>query len=206
MPAAVFDPANETVIDGRSARREQNVRLALNAARALFEETRKLPTIEEVADRAGLSIRSMYRYFKDITEVTEAVVALVANEARAAGQLLDPAGISIADRIDAFARARVTTYELVKGVFLANVARMIHSADIDQAGVAIRAEMLAQFENQFGQELLLLNESDRGYAIDCGHALTSMEFVDVLMRWRSLPPEAAIDAIKYGLTRILAAV
>jgi len=61
MPATVFDPANETVIDGRSARREQNVRLALNAARALFEETRKLPTIEEVADRAGLSIRSMYR-------------------------------------------------------------------------------------------------------------------------------------------------
>jgi hypothetical protein len=95
---------------------------------------------------------------------------------------------------------------LVKGVFLANVARMIHSADIDQAGVAIRAEMLAQFDNQFGQELLLLNESERGYALDCGYALTSMEFVDVLMRWRSMPPEAAIDTIKHGLTRILTAV
>jgi AcrR family transcriptional regulator len=177
--------------------------LALNAARALYEETRSLPTIEDVAARSGLSIRSMYRYFKDIGEVTEAVVELVANEARTASRLPNPVGISTADRIDAFARARVTIYELVRGTYLANIARMIHSPEIAQSGAAIRAAMLAQFTNQFEQELLLLNESDRGYALECGHALTSMEFVDILMRWRSLPSEAAIEAIKYGLTKIL---
>jgi AcrR family transcriptional regulator len=189
--------------DGRSARREQNVLLALNAARALFEESRSLPTIEDVAARSGLSIRSMYRYFKDIGEVTESVVELVADEARTASRLPNPAGVSTADRIDAFARARVTIYESVRGTYLANIARMIHSPETAQSGAAIRAEMLAQFTNQFEQELLLLNESERGYALECGHALTSMEFVDVLMRWRSMTADEAIEAIKYGLTKIL---
>ena len=127
--------------DGRSVRRDRNVQLAVNAARELFEETRNLPTIEDVAARSGLSIRSMYRYFKDIGEVTESVVELVSSEARAASQLPDPAGVSTADRIDAFARARVTIYELVRGTFLANIARMIHSPEIAQSGAAIRAAM-----------------------------------------------------------------
>ena len=192
--------------DGRSVRRDRNVQLAVNAARELFEETRNLPTIEDVAARSGLSIRSMYRYFKDIGEVTESVVELVSSEARAASQLPDPAGVSTADRIDAFARARVTIYELVRGTFLANIARMIHSPEIAQSGAAIRAAMLAQFTNQFEQELLLLNESDRSYALDCGNALTSMEFVDILMRWRSMTSDEAVEAIKYGLTKILTAV
>lgn len=197
------ETAESAVKDGRTARRDQNVMLALNAARALFEETKHLPTIEEVATRSGLSIRSMYRYFNDIGDVAQGVVELVGKEARTAGTLPDPAGISTADRIEAFARSRVAVYELVKGTFLANVARMIHSAEITPTGVVIRAEMLTQFTNQFEQELVLLNESDRGHAIDCGHAVTSMEFVDVLMRWRSMPPEEAIEAIKYGLTKIL---
>ena len=201
MSAEPNKPKNSE--DGRSARREQNVLLALNAARALFEESRSLPTIEDVAARSGLSIRSMYRYFKDIGEVTESVVGLVADEARTASRLPNPAGVSTADRIDAFARARVTIYESVRGTYLANIARMIHSPETAQSGAAIRAEMLAQFTNQFEQELLLLNESERGYALECGHALTSMEFVDVLMRWRSMTADEAIEAIKYGLTKIL---
>ena len=201
MSAEPNKPKNSE--DGRSARREQNVLLALNAARALFEESRSLPTIEDVAARSGLSIRSMYRYFKDIGEVTESVVELVADEARTASRLPNPAGVSTADRIDAFARARVTIYESVRGTYLANIARMIHSPETAQSGAAIRAEMLAQFTNQFEQELLLLNESERGYALECGHALTSMEFVDVLMRWRSMTADEAIEAIKYGLTKIL---
>ena len=33
-----------------------------------------------------------------------------------------------------------------------------------------------------------------------------MEFVDILMRWRSMTSDEAVEAIKYGLTKILTAV
>ncbi len=189
--------------DGRTVRREQNVQLAVNAARELFEETLRMPSIEDVAKKSGLSLRSMYRYFNDIQDVADAVVQAVQSDARVAGRLPDPAGISLADRIDAIARSRVALYQAVKGTYLANVARIIHTANPDRSGQAIRNEMLGQFEFQFAQELLRLTKAERQSAAECGHALCTLEFIDLLTRWRSMDTDEAVETIKYGLTKIL---
>lgn len=148
----------------------------------------------------------MYRYFADIQELSDEVVRLVQDEARAISTLPDPAGISLAERVEAIARLRVSLYEVVKGTFLANAARLIVSGESQPAGAAIRAQMLRQFSNQFAQELLPLNETERRCAIESGQALCTMEFVDILMRWRSMTSDEAVEAIKYGLTKILTAV
>ena len=192
--------------DGRTVRRDRNAQLAVNATRELFEETMRVPTIEEVSIRSGLSVRSMYRYFADIQELSDEVVRLVQDEARAVSTLPDPAGISLADRVEAIARLRVSLYEVVKGTFLANAARVIVSGEPQPAGAAIRAQMLRQFSNQFAQELLPLDETERRCAIESGHALCTMEFVDILMRWRHMTSDEAVETIKYGLTKILTAV
>lgn len=192
--------------DGRAVRRDRNVQLAVNAARELFEETMRVPTIEEVSIRSGLSVRSMYRYFADIQDLSDAVVQLVQDEARAVSTLPDPTGISLAERINAIARLRVSLYSTVKGTYLANAARLIMSGEPHPAGTAIRAQMLRQFSNQFAQELLPLDETERRCTIESGQALCTMEFIDILIRWRHMTPDEATEIIKHGLARILTAV
>ncbi len=60
------------VSDGRSARRERNRDAVLDALLELTSESRGEPSIDEIADRAGVSYRSVYRYFTDRTEMKDA--------------------------------------------------------------------------------------------------------------------------------------
>ncbi len=62
----------ERPADGRHARRQRNVDAALDALLALIAEGTVEPTVEMVADRAGVSHRSLYRYFETRNGMLEA--------------------------------------------------------------------------------------------------------------------------------------
>lgn len=53
------------VSDGRNARRDINITRVVDAALELFAEQQGVPRIDEISARAGLSSRSLYRYFDD---------------------------------------------------------------------------------------------------------------------------------------------
>ena len=61
-------------VDGRSARRERNSEAVLEAAHSLFVEQQQVPNVEEVAARAGVSLRSVYRYFPDTRQLMAAAL------------------------------------------------------------------------------------------------------------------------------------
>jgi TetR/AcrR family transcriptional regulator of autoinduction and epiphytic fitness len=99
--------------DGRSARRERNRDAVLDALVALTTEGRDEPSIDDIADRAGVSYRSVYRYFKDRSEMMDAAT----DRAMAWIQplLLNASGpVSPGDpldyRIDSIVDARVEVY------------------------------------------------------------------------------------------------
>jgi len=62
-------------IDGRTARRDRGRIAVLEAALELFEEENLEPNPEQIAQRAGVSTRSVYRYFEDREELVRAVIA-----------------------------------------------------------------------------------------------------------------------------------
>jgi AcrR family transcriptional regulator len=62
------------VPDGRRLRREQNREAVLDAMAALFEEGHYQPTTGEIAERAGLSLRSLFRYFDDVDDLNHAAI------------------------------------------------------------------------------------------------------------------------------------
>lgn len=55
--------------DGRKDRRTRNKKKVLNAFLDLVEEQRGLPSTEDVAERAGVSRRSIFRYFEDLDQL-----------------------------------------------------------------------------------------------------------------------------------------
>src|SRR5437764_99636 len=64
--------ANAPSLDGRAARRDRGREAVLDAVIALFEEGHVRPTPEAVAERSGVSVRSVYRYYEDRDDLIRA--------------------------------------------------------------------------------------------------------------------------------------
>jgi AcrR family transcriptional regulator len=62
-------PQREATADGRRLRREQNRETAIDALLALLADGNSQPSTAEVAARAGLSPRSLFRYFEDTDDL-----------------------------------------------------------------------------------------------------------------------------------------
>lgn len=61
--------------DGRNARRDRNRVAVLDAVIALFVEGEVAPSPQTVADRSGVSLRSVYRYYDDGDSLIRAAIA-----------------------------------------------------------------------------------------------------------------------------------
>jgi TetR/AcrR family transcriptional regulator, regulator of autoinduction and epiphytic fitness len=55
--------------DGRRLRREQNRAAVIDALLVLFRDGVYQPSTDEIAARAGLSTRSLFRYFEDVSDL-----------------------------------------------------------------------------------------------------------------------------------------
>jgi TetR/AcrR family transcriptional regulator of autoinduction and epiphytic fitness len=103
----------ETAADGRRLRREQNRAAVIDALLALFRDGTYQPSSAEIAARAGLSPRSLFRYFDDVHDLHRAaatrqiLLALPLLELDASPQ--DPTSV----KISAIVRARICLYEQI---------------------------------------------------------------------------------------------
>ena len=136
-------------VDGRSAIRDRNRLAVLDAVLDLFSEDNLSPGPEEVALRAGLSARSVYRYFEDrdalsraaIERHLEKIVPLVHIPAIGEGDL--------AGRIERFVTARLRLHEA--GAATARATRMratfdrIVRAQLDRSRSALRHQVEVHF-------------------------------------------------------------
>lgn len=79
MTSALPDPVEigdaAPLVDGRTARRERNRDLVLDAVLELFAEGALEPETAMVAERSGVSLRSMYRYFDSTDALMRAAIA-----------------------------------------------------------------------------------------------------------------------------------
>lgn len=159
--------ARET--DGRRLRREVNRRAVVEALAGLHDEGHFEPTIDEIADRSGVSARSVFRYFADLDDLLSEAVAL---QQRRLGPLLD----LVVDR-DEPLDERLAAFVAHRGRLLramgnpAQVARMrMHDQPIVAAEVTrVRKLLRDQIADVFRPELAQLDPetaADRLAALD----------------------------------------
>ena len=79
-------------LDGRRARREQNVDAVVDAMLDLLGEGHLTPGAAAVAERSGVSLRSVFRYFDDMDSLTERAIARQMERAAPLFDLLDDDG------------------------------------------------------------------------------------------------------------------
>ena len=100
-------------LDGRRVRRSQNREAVIDALIELFHEGTYEPGSALIAERAGLSPRSLFRYFDDIDDLSHAAIDRELAEALPLVQIDIDASAPVAARIERLVESRVRVYEAV---------------------------------------------------------------------------------------------
>jgi AcrR family transcriptional regulator len=159
-------------LDGRRLRRQQNREAVIDALLASFREGNYQPRSSEIAERAGLSPRSLFRYFDDIDDLHRAATARELGRARPLLEIGIGPDAETGAKVRAVVAARVRLYE--QTVPSATAARIAaHRYPVLAAELAARRSFLrAQIAALFAPEL-----------DGCGAAL--LPALDVLLSFES---------------------
>ncbi len=188
-------------LDGRRARREQNVEAVVDAMLDLLGDGNLSPGAAAVAERSGVSLRSVFRYFDDMDSLTSRAIARQMERAAPLFDLLDDSG-STSERAE-----RLAAHRVMQHAKLAPFARIaiLRSAEypVVAEGLATRRDALRrQVEALFAIELDARDESERSDVLTALEAATSFEVVEVLVTHRGL----AADRVEAMLTRLVLSV
>jgi AcrR family transcriptional regulator len=175
--AEITDETGEP--DGRTARRDRNRVAVLDAVLELFSEGDLSPSPEQVASRSGVSLRSVYRYFADRSDLIRAAVDRHLERVEPLFVIEAPGVGTIAARVESFVRARMRGYEAIAAT--ARASRLRAPANDIIRGQLDRARRIfrAQLEQQFGPELQALDASRRRAVLEAADALTQIETIDI---------------------------
>jgi AcrR family transcriptional regulator len=185
--------------DGRRLRREQNRDAVIDALLALFREGSLMPSSADVAARAGLSPRSLFRYFDDIEDLHRAAIARMIGQTRPrlrpAANPHDPTAV----KISAVVGARAELYEQIgpAGRALRAWIRQ-HNAEIDDLNIG-RSLLLGQLTELFEAELTRSGRS----TLPAMEVLLSFESYERLRHRMGLTPAAAREALVAAFTALL---
>jgi AcrR family transcriptional regulator len=146
--AAITEPA----VDGRRARRHRSRDLAVDALLDLLNEGVPRPTAQQVAERSGVSLRSIFRIFDDVETLHAAACA--AQLGRVRHLFVDvPAEGTLDSRIDRVVAINGRLYESVAPVRRAALRSAPESTALQEQLARARGWVRAEVERMFADEL-----------------------------------------------------
>jgi AcrR family transcriptional regulator len=199
------DPEPEVSADGRTARRDRNREAVLDAVLDLFAEDSLTPVPAEVAERSGVSLRSVYRYFDDMDALVRAAIARNLARMGPYFDLDDPGEGALDDRIARTVAARLRLYEGIAPMARAAVARATQNPLIAERLEETRLLLRRQVEAMFAPELDPLDASVRAEVVAAVDLLLEFDAVDHLRRHRRMGSDEAARVLERAVRAQFAA-
>lgn len=170
--------------DGRTRRRLRNRHAMVAALGELIAKGLEHPTLEEVAEQAGVSTRSVYRHFGTVEEarlewadeIVRFVVGLVEN---ASGPVLTDA--PLAERCSSLVTSRLAFYDQTGAIARTAAARRHYSDRAAEKYEAARAMIEAQIPERFAPELDAMSGDERTLRLGVFNTLVSDMVLDDLV-------------------------
>lgn len=190
-------------VDGRTARSAQTRDAVVDALLALLDEGTLRPTARQVAERAGVSLRSVYVRFEDLDAV---YVEAARRQWERIAELAGPVPV------DGPLDVRRMAFVDQRAEILETAARVRRAAELQEpfspalAGTLTWARNLArdQITRVFAPELGARRGAARDRLLDALDAATGFGTWDVLRRQRGLDPAAARQVLDDMVTALLA--
>jgi len=190
-------------VDGRTARKNTNRDAVVEAALQLFEAGTKNPKMDEIAAVAGVSVRSAYRYFSNVEEITEA--AAVANLARYGALFeVDNLGVGTLDeRIRNLVSSRMRLFDEAHSMILAVMAHIYEDNFIGNMLQWRLQHMYLQNLEMFSAELSRLPALESQQVAAALDGILSFDNAESMRRRLGFTSDAVADAMMYAFHRLL---
>ncbi len=175
----VVDAVVQPESDGRRARRERNRIAVVDAMFELLTEGGLPPSVDDIAERAQVSVSSIFRYFDNLDDLQRQTIDRYFERFAPLFEI-PGTGVDLDDRIAALVDARLTLYEAI-----APIARLARVRANDHPLIAAtlaetRRLQSDQLQSHFAPDLVGLTRAEADDRVDCVDALTAFEAWDLL--------------------------
>lgn len=189
-------------VDGRTARRERNRAAVIDALFSLIDESHVPPSTDQIAERAGVSVSSLFRYFESLDDLQEQTIERHFERFAPLFEIPETGAGSLADRIDRLVDARITLYRSI-----APVARLARSRALDNPRLAdtlveVRTRFTRQIRDHFAPELAPLPRASGNDLVALVETLTSFESWDMVRTTHGYSDRMVRRAWRAGVTGI----
>lgn len=195
--------AESASVDGRTARRDRNRDAVLDAVIELFTEGQVELVAADVAERSGVSLRSVYRYFDDLEALARAAIARQTERFAPLAALADDRSGTLDERIDRIIDVRLRLYEAVGATRRAAIQRAASNPILADQLERTRVLLDRQVEALFAPELDALEPKVRATVSPALDLLLTFESYDQLRRTRRLSGADTRRVLRATLTRLL---
>ena len=194
--------AGAKTIDGRVRRGAENRSALVEALVSLYEDGELSPTATQIAQRAGVAVRSVYGHFGDV-ETLAAEVSQRQWQVHRGLKEAEPIVGSLDDRVEELVARRAELFEAVAPVRRAAMLHAHHNETI-AANLRVLAKRLrAQVAQTFAPELDHVGRARTAELLDAADLLLAWESWERLRSQQGCSPGRARRVLASALIRLL---
>lgn len=193
---------DESRVDGRRLRGQKTRTAIVLALLELIEGGNPAPPAREIAERAGIAIRSIRQHFETREELLLAVAELHAERVYTARDAIAE-DVPLEERLDRFTQARARELEASSAMRQAAVLNEPYSETVVRAVRATAKARRRDLANVFEREIARIPATDRKLVLDALDASTSGRTWDGMRRDAGLSVAAAQGAMRALIAAML---
>lgn len=190
-------------IDGRRARRDRNRESVVDAILAIYHEGNITPSLDEIAERSGVSHRSVFRYFDDLDELYRVAIDRHFAAIEPFIELDEPIAEDRSSRVEQFVTHRLQLYERIAPVARATRMKAPLSELLRDNLNRNRSRMRAQARAHFRADLAALPSADRDAIANALTALLTFEAIETMRFDQGLSKRATNAALVAAVRQLL---
>jgi AcrR family transcriptional regulator len=189
--------------DGRSLRRERNRQDIVDALLGLIENGETEISAALIASKAGLSERSIFRYFDDVNDLYRSVCDLAFSK-EIEYALIDDAGVGSLDtKIENFVNQRVRIYTMNEKIAPAARSFAFKNPIIKNQLVVGRKLLRTQIIKHFAEELSVFDKQQQQVAVAIIDSLTTFEYYDMMRSDQKMSVQAIKSVLAESIRKAL---
>jgi len=190
--------------DGRRVRRDRNRDSVVDAMLDLFNDGNYAPSADEIAERAGLSARSLFRYFDDIDDLCRVAISHQIDRVRPSLDIDVRPGAPFEQRLEAFVEQRLRLFEAIGSIGHVSRIRAPFQAVVAAELTVARSFLRHQITRLFAPEFAAMPPDVATSMLGVVDVVTSFEGYHLLRDDQQLSNDQIRHAFTTSLARLLA--
>ena len=197
-------PTTDGGDDGRNLRRQRNRDAVIDALLGLYHEGNLNPGSAEIAERADLSPRSLFRYFDGADDLSASAIDRQLDSVRHLFTIDLEDDASLADRVAALARRQVTLFEAAGPTIHVVRLRAPFNQVVQERLSTNRLRVRRQIAELFSAELGRMDDTAATATLAALDVMCSWESYELLRRDQGHSEHEAESVMRRSLTALLA--